>query len=180
MAVMALQIRLQTAKLNNTFTVQPKMTNSSGGCEDTKANLTLVFKEGFITFLYNKSTDNSTASVTELSFRLSLSSIRGGNADYTADNKTIHLFTARVGHSYSCRSESLYMGKGLYLDVTQDRMQAFNLTTAGFGTPDHCPADKPDYRVAIGVGVTLLVLIVVVVVVYLVGRRRRTGGYQPL
>lgn len=72
------------------------------------------------------------------------------------------------------------MGNGLYLDVIQDRMQAFNFTSNDFGTSDPCPADKPDYRVAIAVGVTLLVLIVVVVVVYLLGRRKRSDGYQSL
>lgn len=45
---------------------------------------------------------------------------------------------------------------------------------------DVCPADQSDYRVAIAVGVTLLVLIVVVVIAYLVGRRRRSDGYQSL
>lgn len=45
---------------------------------------------------------------------------------------------------------------------------------------DFCAADKPDYRVAIGVGVTLLVLILVVVVAYMLSRRRRTDGYQTL
>lgn len=47
---------------------------------------------------------------------------------YSAFNKSVRLFAAKIGHSYSCKSESLYMGNGLYLDVNQDRMQAFNLT----------------------------------------------------
>lgn len=51
-----------------------------------------------------------------------------GNGEYTANNKSVHLFAAKVGHSYSCKGESLYMGNGLFLDVNQDRMQAFNLT----------------------------------------------------
>ena len=45
---------------------------------------------------------------------------------------------------------------------------------------DSCAADQPDHRVAIAVGVTLLVLIVIVVVAYLLGRRKRTDGYQSL
>lgn len=53
--------------------------------------------------------------------------------NYTANNKSVHLFAARVGHCYSCKSESLYMGNGLYLDVIKDRMQAFNLTKNDFG-----------------------------------------------
>lgn len=65
-----------------------------------------------------------------------------GNDKHTANNKSVHLFVAKVGHSYSCKSESLYMGNGLYLDVNQDRMQAFNLTESkDFGTRK-CPREE--------------------------------------
>lgn len=58
-----------------------------------------------------------------------------GNSSYSANNKSLHLFAANVGHYYSCKKESLFMGNGLYLDVSEDRMQAFNLTkSADFGT----------------------------------------------
>ncbi|KAM6894827.1 lysosome-associated membrane glycoprotein 1 [Lycodopsis pacificus] len=179
-AQMALQIRLVTPKDKGNFIVQPNMTAAKGGCDGSKANLTLVFKEGTIAFMFNKSADN-TVSVHALSFNLSYPLTPGGKTWYTASNKSMHLFKAKVGHSYSCKSESVHMGNGLYLDVNQDKMQAFNLTKAsGFGTPDVCAADQPDYRVAIAVGVTLLVLIVIVVVAYLVGRRKRANGYQSL
>ncbi|XP_070711221.1 macrosialin [Pempheris klunzingeri] len=181
MAQMALQIRLAKPKDNGTFIIQPSMTTANGGCQQTKANLTLVFKEGFITLMFNKSTADNAVYVDALSFVLNYPLSKGGNAEYKASNKSLHLFTAKVGHSYSCRSESLYMGNGLYLDIQQDRMQAFNLTKSNeFGVSDPCAADKPDYRVAIAVGVTLLVLICIVVVAYLLGRRRRTDGYQSL
>ncbi|XP_044040886.1 macrosialin [Siniperca chuatsi] len=181
LAQMALQIRLATPKTNGTFIVQPQLTKAEGGCQETKANLTLVFKEGFITFMFNKSTADNTVYVDALSFVLSYPFSKGGNSQYSANNKSVQLFTAKVGHSYSCKGESLYMGNGLYLDVNQDRMQAFNLTKSNdFGSPDPCAADQPDYRVAIAVGVTLLVLIVIVVVAYLLGRRRRADGYQSL
>ncbi|XP_076581606.1 macrosialin [Chaetodon auriga] len=177
MVQVALQIRLG----NGTFIVQPNMTKADGGCQETKANLTLVFKEGFITFMFNKSTADDMVYVNALSFGLSYPLSKGGNSQYSANNDSVHLFNAKVGHSYSCKKESLYMGNGLYLDVSQDRMQAFNLTKSNdFGLPDRCPADQPDYRVAIAVGVTLLVLIVIVVVAYLLGRRKRTDGYQTL
>ncbi|XP_078020367.1 macrosialin isoform X2 [Epinephelus lanceolatus] len=180
-AEMALQIRLATPKANGTFIVQPKATKAEGGCQDTKANLTLVFKEGFITFMFNKSNANNTVYVDSMSFSLSYPLSKERKLPFTATNKSLHLFAAKIGHCYSCKSDSLYMGDGLYLDVNQDRMQAFNLTKSNdFGLPDPCPADRPDYRVAIAVGVTLLVLIVVVVIAYLLGRRRRADGYQSL
>ncbi|XP_039996469.1 macrosialin [Xiphias gladius] len=179
-AQMALQIKLATPKSNGTFIVQPMLTKVGGSCDATTANLTLTFKEGSISFMFNKDTAKNTVYVNTLSFDLFYSFSKGAKENYTANNKSVHLFAARVGHCYSCKSESLYMGNGLYLDVIKDRMQAFNLTKNDFGFSDYCPADQPDYRVAIGVGVTLLVLIVIVVVAYLLSRRRRTGGYQTL
>uniref|UniRef100_A0A8D3EBM5 Lysosome-associated membrane glycoprotein 1-like n=1 Tax=Scophthalmus maximus TaxID=52904 RepID=A0A8D3EBM5_SCOMX len=181
MAQMALQIRVARPKVNGTFVVQPKMTKAEGRCEGTKANLTLVFNEGIITFMFNKSAADNTVYVHSLSFSVSYSIIKGSKAMYSANNESVHLFAAKVGHSYSCKDESIYMGQGLYLDVNKDRMQAFNLTKSNeFGSPEQCPADQSNYRVAIAVGVTLLVLIVIVVVAYLLSRRRRTDGYQSL
>ncbi|TKS92560.1 Lysosome-associated membrane glycoprotein 1 [Collichthys lucidus] len=181
LAQMGLQIRLETLKDNGTFVVQPKLTTASGECKETTAKLTLTFKEGQITFLFNKSVADNEAFVDTLSFNLDYPFGEGGNKEYSANNKSVHLFPAKIGHAYSCKNESLYMGNGLYLDVTQDRVQGFNLTKSNdFGTSDFCAADRPDYRVAIAVGVTLLVLILVVVVAYLLSRRRRTDGYQSL
>ncbi|XP_040887066.1 macrosialin [Toxotes jaculatrix] len=181
MAQMALQIRLVSPKVNGTFIVQPNLTKAEGGCEETKANLTLTFKEGYITFLFNKSAAENTVYVDALSFKISYAFTKGPTESYTASNNTLHLFPAKIGHSYSCKSEPIYTGHGLFLDVNQDRMQAFNLTKdIEFGFPDHCPADQPSYRVAIAVGVVLLVLIVIVVVAYLLSRRKRTDGYQTL
>ncbi|XP_034712711.1 lysosome-associated membrane glycoprotein 1 isoform X6 [Etheostoma cragini] len=182
MAHMALQIRLATPKSNGTFIVQPKSTHAVGSCEATKANLTLEFPQGFITFMFNKSIEKNTVYVDAVSFSLNypLDKKVANGPPYTANNKSMNLFAAKIGHSYSCKSEALYMGDGMYLDVNQDQMQAFNLNKNEFGKPDSCAADKPDYRVAIAVGVTLLVLIIIVVVVYLLGRRKRANGYQSL
>nr|XP_049601563.1 lysosome-associated membrane glycoprotein 1 isoform X2 [Syngnathus scovelli] len=180
MAHVALQLRLETPKASGTFVVQPNKTRAVGECRENRANLTLVFKEGFITFMFNKSSAENIAYVDTLLFNLTypLSNVSG---HYAAANISLRAFPAKIGHSYACRSDSVFMGNGLYLDVKDDRMQAFNLTPSGeFGVTDHCAADQPDYRVAIGVGVTLLVLILVVVVVYLLGRKRRTDGYQSL
>ncbi|XP_029932672.1 macrosialin [Myripristis murdjan] len=180
MAHMAVQIRVAT-KVKGIFTVQPNLTRVEGTCDKTKVNFTLTFKEGAITFMFNKSVAENTVYVNALSFSLSYPFASKGDSPYVANNKSVHLFPAKIGHSYSCKNESLYMGNGLYLEVSHDRMQAFNFTNnKDFGPSDLCPADRPDYRVAVAVGVTLLVLIVIVVVAYLLGRRRRTDGYQTL
>ncbi|XP_077400760.1 macrosialin-like isoform X3 [Vanacampus margaritifer] len=180
MARVALELRLVTPKASGTFMVQPNKTKAVGQCLENRANLTLVFQEGFITFMFNKTTAENIAYVDTLLFNL-VYPLSNASGHFTAANKSLRAFPAKIGHSYSCRSESVYMGNGLYLDVKDERMQAFNLTKGGeFGVTDNCVADQPDYSVAIGVGVTLLVLILVVVVVYLMGRKRRADGYQSL
>ncbi|NP_001158857.1 CD68 molecule precursor [Salmo salar] len=186
MAQLALQIRVEDTGKTGVFIVQPVMTKVEGGCEKSTANLTLKFKEGFITFIFNKNTTQNAVYVDTVSFHLSYPLTSGENGKisppYVAKNGSLDLFLAKVGHSYSCKSESVFMGNGLYLDVTQDRMQAFNLTKEwDFGTSDPCPADRPaDYRVAIAVGIVLLILIIIVVVAYLLSRRKRSDGYQSL
>ncbi|CAL8384574.1 unnamed protein product [Arctogadus glacialis] len=181
LAHMALQIRLVSDKVNGTFIVQPILTNTtSSACQEKTASLNITFGQGFILFTYEKNTTGNSVYVKELSFSL-FYPFGTAAVKYSQRNDSLHLFAAQVGHSYSCRSDSIYMGKGLYLDVTQDRMQAFNFTKSNeFGVSDPCPADVPTYSVAIAVGVILLVLIVVVVVAYVVGRRRRANGYQAL
>ncbi|XP_057709972.1 macrosialin [Corythoichthys intestinalis] len=180
MAHAALQIRLQTSKASGTFAVQPNKTRAVGECRENGANLTLVFPEGFVTFLFNKSTEENIGYVHTLTFRL-VYPLSTASGQFSASNHSLRVLSAKIGHSYSCRSDSFYMGNGLYLDVKDDRVQAFDFSKSNeFGVPDLCAADRPDYGVAIGVGVTLLVLILAVVAIYLLGRRRRTDGYQAL
>uniref|UniRef100_A0A3Q2ZUR8 Macrosialin-like n=1 Tax=Kryptolebias marmoratus TaxID=37003 RepID=A0A3Q2ZUR8_KRYMA len=176
MAHMALQIKLA----NGIFIVQPKDTNAKGTCDKTTANLTLTFKEGNITFLFNKSVANNTVYVGALSFSLSYPFMKTVAKPYNAKNVSTHLFPTKIGHSYSCKNETIFMGSGLYLEVSQNQIQAFNITKDTFGSPDLCPADQSNYKIAIAVGVTLLILVVIVVVVYLLSRRKRTSGYQSL
>ncbi|CAL8325572.1 unnamed protein product [Lota lota] len=180
LAEMALQIRLVSAKVNGTFIVQPNMTRTLGSCKQNTASLNISFLQGSILFIYNKNATENSAYVKNLSFILAYP-FSASASKYSAHNDSLHLFAAKIGHSYSCRSESFNMGMGLYLDVTQARMQAFNFTASNeFGVSEPCPADKPTYSVAIAVGVILLVLIIIVVVAYVVGRRRRANGYQAL
>uniref|UniRef100_A0AAX7SPD9 Uncharacterized protein n=1 Tax=Astatotilapia calliptera TaxID=8154 RepID=A0AAX7SPD9_ASTCA len=176
-AQMALQIR--KVSTNAIFIVQPHLTSTSGSCNENSANLKISFKEGFINFSFTKSVPNNTVYVDAVSFSLNYPLTTNGTT-YNANNKSVHLFPAQIGHSYSCSADSIYMGNDLSLDVNSDRTQAFNLTKNNFGDRDYCPADQRSYKIAIGVGVALLVLIVVVVVAYLVSRKRRTDGYQSL
>ncbi|KAM9826795.1 macrosialin-like [Neosynchiropus ocellatus] len=179
-AQMALQLRLDSPKANGTFIVQPNMTKVHGYCEETKANLTLVFKEGHITFMFNKSVANNTVYVDSVDFKI-VYPLNKTHPDISGRNGSMHLFSAKIGNSYSCREESVFVGNYFHLDISKDRVQAFNFSKSNdFGFPDHCPADQPDYRIPVAVGLTLLVLILIVLVAYLLGRRKRTDGYQTL
>ncbi|XP_053716508.1 macrosialin-like [Synchiropus splendidus] len=179
-AQMALQLRLGPPKANSTFIVQPNITKAAGYCQETKANLTLLFKEGHITFMFNKSVSSNTVYVDSVDFKI-IYPLNKTHPDNSGRNASMHLFSAKIGNSYSCREESVFMGNNFYLDVSKDRIQAFNFSKSNdFGFPDHCPADQPDYRIPVAVGLTLLVLILIVLVAYLLGRRKRSDGYQTL
>ncbi|CAM4516281.1 unnamed protein product [Leuciscus chuanchicus] len=105
---------------------------------------------------------------------------RGVLRNYSGKNESLELFSADPGHSYSCSAETVYMGDGVSLVLTNYRLQAFNIKNKKFGTTDLCKADKPDYRIPIAVGIILIILIVIVVIAYLISRKRRSNGYQSL
>ncbi|KAJ8008020.1 hypothetical protein DPEC_G00100400 [Dallia pectoralis] len=185
MAQMALEIKMINAGKTGVFIIQPNHTKTVGSCKETEVNLTLTFPEGFITFMFHKNTTRKVVFVDTVSFQLNSPLMSGGknkmSPPYIAKNGSLELFLAASLHSYSCKNQSVFMGNGLYLDISQNRMQAFDLIDGrDFGTTDPCAADRPDYRVAIAVGIVLLILIIIVVVAYLLSRRRRADGYQSL
>ncbi|KAM9424675.1 lysosome-associated membrane glycoprotein 1-like isoform 2-T2 [Pholidichthys leucotaenia] len=177
-ASVALKIRLESAKLNGTFIIQPNKINATGSCSGNRVILTLNFMEGNITFIFNRNLADNIVYVDRLAFNLTYTfksaAYFAANREYRADNKSVKLFPAKVGHSFSCSNEELYMGKGLYFDVSNSKMQAFNLTNNDFGTPDPCPADQPDYRVIIAVVIMLLILIIIMVIIYIYIINHRT------
>ncbi|KAJ8416614.1 hypothetical protein AAFF_G00324920 [Aldrovandia affinis] len=182
MASMALQIRVEFPKdkSEGTFIVQQNISTVNGTCNEFTRIFNIIFKEGFINLTFQKNTSAKLVYISSIAVELTYPfNHQDPKAKYSTSNNSVELFHAAIGHSYSCKSQSLYLGQGVYLDMTHGRVQAFNITN-GFGLPDLCSADQPDYRVAIAVGIVLLILIVIVVVAYLIGRKRRTDGYQSL
>ncbi|KAG7464602.1 hypothetical protein MATL_G00167380 [Megalops atlanticus] len=183
---MGLKIRVQYATKNNKtvgdYIVQQSKTSVNGSCDTSKANFNLTFPEGFVALQFQKNATQKAVYVTSVAVAVTypFDQAVDPRAKYSATNESLELFRAGIGHSYSCRNQVVNMGQVITLEMTQNRMQAFNITNDGYGLPDPCPADKPDYRVAIAVGIVLLILIIIVVLAYLVGRRRRTDGYQSL
>lgn len=57
--------------------------------------------------------------------------------EYSGKNESLELFSVDVGHSYSCKTETLYMGGGVSLDLTHNRFQAFDFKNNEFG-PRKC------------------------------------------
>ncbi|XP_064184991.1 macrosialin [Anguilla rostrata] len=184
LANMALEVRVEYGTKNKSegaYIVQPGKTSVSGTCDKLDVKFNLTFKEGFIVFQFQKNVSEKLVYVSSVAVELTYPFDHADpKTKYAASNNSVKLFPAAIGHSYSCRNQSVYLGKGIHLDMTQVRMQALNITNTNFGLPDPCPADQPDYRVAIAVGIVLLILIIIVIVAYLIGRRRRIDGYQSL
>uniref|UniRef100_A0A8C1FY93 Si:ch211-212k18.7 n=1 Tax=Cyprinus carpio TaxID=7962 RepID=A0A8C1FY93_CYPCA len=177
---LAIGIRVNTSKVNGTFIVQPSKTNFSGECLPDVASIILNFAEGDISLKFTKNDATKKVYVEYVQYDLTYAFKTGVLSNYTGTNRSLELFSVDVGHSYSCKAETLYMGGGVSLDLTHNRVQAFDIKNSEFGPPELCKADIPDYRVAITVGIILVLLIIIVVIAYLINRKRRTDGYQSL
>ncbi|XP_016085113.1 macrosialin-like [Sinocyclocheilus grahami] len=177
---MAIGIRVNTSMVNGTFIVQPSKTNFNGECSQNVASIILNFGEGGISLKFNKNDATKKVFVEFIQYDLTYAFKTGVLSNYTGLNRSLELFSVDLGHSYSCKAETVYMGGGVSLDLTQNRFQAFDIKNNVFGSPEVCKADQRDYRVAIVVGIILIILIVIVVIAYLISRKRRSNGYQSL
>ncbi|KAG7330096.1 hypothetical protein KOW79_006318 [Hemibagrus wyckioides] len=153
---------------------------STGKCEGNTASLRITLKEGYISMDFTKNDTSDAVFVSAVAVNLTYAFKPGVWSQLDRKSNKVQLFSMKIGHSYSCKSELVLLGNDTSLEFNHERMQAFNLTNNQFGPLDLCKADQPDYRVAIGVGVVLLILIIIVVVAYLISRRKRTDGYQTL
>ncbi|KAM9500327.1 lysosome-associated membrane glycoprotein 1 [Clarias gariepinus] len=176
----AIQIRVNNSQMEGTYIVPGGEHPNDGKCDDNTASLKISVKEGSISLTFFKNDTSNVVFVKAVAVNLTYAFKPGVSHSLLKKNESVQLFSMAISHSYSCKSESVFLGDGAFLEFHQERMQAFNFTNNQFGTLDLCKADQPDYRVAIGVGVVLLILIIIVVVAYLISRRRRTDGYQAL
>ncbi|XP_046708133.1 macrosialin isoform X1 [Silurus meridionalis] len=175
----AIQVQVNNSQMVGTYIV-PGSADSTGKCESNTASLMITLKEGYVSMNFAKNDTTKMVFVNAVAVNLTYAFKSGVLSHLVKKNESVQLFSMTASHSYSCKSESVFLGNGIYLMFSQDRMQAFNFTNNQFGPIDLCKADQPDYRVAIGVGVVLLILIVIVVIAYLISRRKRTDGYQTL
>ncbi|XP_067301609.1 macrosialin [Pseudorasbora parva] len=180
LADLAIGIRVNTSEVNDTFIVQPSKTTVEGQCSEKTATITLNFKEGQFILKFKNNETTKMVYVELVEYALTYAFKFNVSKDYSGKNDTLELFAAPPGHSYSCSAETVYMGNGVSLDLSNYRLQAFNIQKNEFGTTDLCKADKPDYRVPIAVGIILIILIIIVVIAYLISRKRRSNGYQSL
>ncbi|XP_076828323.1 lysosome-associated membrane glycoprotein 3 [Brachyhypopomus gauderio] len=176
----AIQVHVNRSDVDDTYILQPAATNTSGQCDKNSVTLNISFTDGFIVMHFLKNETTKTVYVSSLQVNLNYAFKSGYITKISQKNDSMQLFTMKVSHSYSCTSESVYMGAGVSLKFSNDRMQAFDFNNNQFGLPDLCKADQPNYTVAIAVGIVLIILIVIVVVAYMISRRKRTDGYQSL
>ncbi|XP_043101051.1 macrosialin [Puntigrus tetrazona] len=175
----AIAIRVSNSQVNGTYIVQPSKTHATGECLPD-VSIFLHFDEGDITFRFKKNESTKKVYVDYVQYDLTYAFTPNVLSNFTGLNRSLQLFSVDVGHSYSCKDETVDMGNGVSLDLTQFRIQALEIKNNVFGPPDLCKADQPDYRVPIAVGIILIILIIIVVVAYLISRKRRTDGYQTL
>ncbi|KAK7170973.1 hypothetical protein R3I94_001008 [Phoxinus phoxinus] len=180
LADLGIGIRVNNSEVNGTFIVQPSKTTSTGQCLDKTADITLRFDEGHFILKFKNDETKKRVYVELVEYDLKYAFKRGALRDFTGKNESLELFSVAPGHSYSCSAETVYMGNGVSLDLTNYRLQAFNIKNKGFGTSDLCKADKRDYRALIAVCIILIILIAIVVIAYLIRKKRRSYGYQSV
>ncbi|ROL45546.1 Lysosome-associated membrane glycoprotein 1 [Anabarilius grahami] len=133
LAKLEIGIRVNTSTVNGTFIVQPNITTPSGICETKTARITLKFKEGSLTLQFNNSETAKKVYVDNVEYSLTYAFKKGEMITYSGKNKSIELFAAAQGDSYSCSAETVYMGNGVSLDLSNYRLQAFNIKNDQFG-----------------------------------------------
>ncbi|KAI4905071.1 hypothetical protein NFI96_016044 [Prochilodus magdalenae] len=176
-----LQVSVNNSHADGKYIVQPNAVKVTGSCKANTSSIKMTLKEGSISLSFEKNGTTNKVYVNNVAINLNYVFKSGVQYNFTKTNKSVQLFSMEAGHSYSCKSESVFLGEGVSLDFSQQRIQAFDFSSnQQFGPVDLCKADQPNYSVAIAVGVVLLILIIIVVIAYLISRRKRTDGYQSL
>ncbi|XP_044273067.1 macrosialin [Varanus komodoensis] len=182
-AGLRLQVRYVGAgkrQLWGSFTVPAGHTDHSGSCSNRTSSLTLRFPEGHLVFTFQKNETQGTFYLSRTQANLTVQFPQATETFFAADNSSLREFEAHLGHSYQCRNRSLALAEGFYLNVLNERVQAFGLRNGAFGEAEVCPEQRRSKVLPIVVGVVLGLLILVVIVAFVVGRLRNRQGYQPL
>ncbi|XP_028654263.2 lysosome-associated membrane glycoprotein 2 isoform X1 [Erpetoichthys calabaricus] len=179
-AIFEAVIKNEGQKQTNTFIIQPDQTNFTGSCDAMTAKLNLTFTQGNLRFVFTKNTTSNTVFVSSIEGQLKYSFDKDTAVDRSFSNDSLRLLEMKIGTAFVCNKQSVPLGNNLYLELSKEHVQAFNITNGNFGPDDICPADKGNYNIAIAVGVVLLILIIIVIVCYIISRRRSQSGYQAL
>ncbi|KAG2468167.1 LAMP1 protein, partial [Polypterus senegalus] len=179
-AIFEAVIKNQGQKQTNTFIIQPDQTNFTGSCDAMTAKLNLTFTQGNLRFVFTKNTTSNTVFVSSIEGQLKYSFDKDTAVDQSFSNYSLRLLEMKIGSAFVCKQQSVSLGNNLYLELSKEHVQAFNITNGNFGPDDICSADKGNYNIAIAVGVVLLILIIIVIVCYIISRRKSQNGYQAL
>lgn len=174
MAHMGTQLILKPNDQNKSyFNVDPKAVNVSGNCGKEQSTMKLLFKGGFVSFIFTKSGNNFYINSIEALLTVSATEIYKGKVTGLQLNK------ASLGKSFTCKSSELEMGNVMKVVLEDIRMQAFHIKAGQFGKAEDC-TEKNRHLAALIVGICVIVLIVLVVIGYLIYRRKKSSGYERI
>ncbi|XP_072349351.1 macrosialin-like [Scyliorhinus torazame] len=164
------------------FMLQPTRTHASGTCGTGFVNLTLTFPEGFLMFGFKKDIKKQTFYLSEVKSELMFRFPgTAGPSRYSAQNTSLAMLQAHLGHSYRCSNQSVEVKSTFWVDLVDQQVQSFDFDkNQHFGPAELCPQDKKLPVVAIVVAVVLVILILVVILVYVIGKSRSPAGYQSI
>ncbi|XP_018109390.1 macrosialin [Xenopus laevis] len=149
----------------------PPMTTSEGKCQEDQVEVTLGFPQATLHLAFTK--DSTDFYLRDVNVTLL------EKEPHNTFGASVKEMEAPLGHSFSCENVTLKVASSLVVTASKVKAQAFNFNGFNYGPAKNCYF-KPNMTVPIVVGIVLLVLILVVVLAYIIGRRRRTGGYEML
>ncbi|KAI5617767.1 macrosialin [Silurus asotus] len=140
----AIQVQVNNRQMVGTYIV-PGIAEGTGNCKRNTVSFMITLKEGYFSMNFTKNDTAKKVFVNTVAVNLTYAFKSGVLSYLEKKNESVQLFSRTARHSYSCKSESVVLGNGIYQMFSQDRMQAFNFTNNQFGPLDLCKADQPDY-----------------------------------
>lgn len=155
------------------FNVNPKMTSIQGTCGESRANLQVVFPEGFISFAFLK--ESKQYHIEEISVNFTWNSAEHWNGT----SGTLKLLSTYNGYSVKCtRTPTVNLTGNIILSMADVKLQAFEIHDNNFGKEELCFEDRN--TIAVAIGVTVIILIIIAIIIYFICHKRRSSAYQRI
>ncbi|XP_042334333.1 lysosome-associated membrane glycoprotein 2 isoform X3 [Sceloporus undulatus] len=177
LATMALQLNI-SQKVPLVINYNPNTTVASGSCGSSVSVLTLTDGSCRVEFVFAvKNTSAETFFLREVNITI----IESRNATLSAANRSLNYWEASLGSSYMCqKEETLIVTPGYKMNIFDLKIQPFDVKDNQYAAAEECKSSDLLFIIPIVVGVLVGLLLIVGFVFYMIGRRKKSSGYQAV